>query len=238
MRPRSSEPRRSSASAAARPETPTGRSRRAEEASLYTGAMYRLKSRRLSAATRKRLLAAVGVGVPPRPCSACAGRSALTRELHPLQAEARRAGYYVFAIRLRAEMNPTRTSSLVSRPFAVGKARSPGNPRRLWHHAAMRDPRIEKLAELIAGYSLDLQEGQVYRIDGEDVSIPLAVALYAAAIRAARTRTPRSRRPGSRRSPSRRRPTSSSPTSPSSSRSPPSSWTRGRLSGEPSTRAR
>ena len=33
------------------------------------------------------------------------------------------AGYYVFAIRLRAEMNPTRTSSLVRRPFAVGKAR-------------------------------------------------------------------------------------------------------------------
>ncbi|HEY7706513.1 MAG TPA: aminopeptidase [Gaiellaceae bacterium] len=47
----------------------------------------------------------------------------------------------------------------------------------------MRDPRIEKLAELIAGYSLDLQEGQVYRIDGEEVSIPLAVALSAAAIR-------------------------------------------------------
>ena len=47
----------------------------------------------------------------------------------------------------------------------------------------MRDPRIEKLADLIAGHSLDLREGQVYRIDGEDVSIPLAVALYAAAIR-------------------------------------------------------
>jgi aminopeptidase len=47
----------------------------------------------------------------------------------------------------------------------------------------MRDPRIEKLADLIAGYSLDLEEGQVYRIDGEDVSVPLAVALYAAAIR-------------------------------------------------------
>ena len=47
----------------------------------------------------------------------------------------------------------------------------------------MRDPRIEKLAELITGYSLDLREGQVYRIDGEESSIPLAVALYAAAIR-------------------------------------------------------
>ncbi|HEX7254902.1 MAG TPA: aminopeptidase [Gaiellaceae bacterium] len=47
----------------------------------------------------------------------------------------------------------------------------------------MRDPRLEKLAELIAGYSLDLREGQVYRIDGEEVSTPLAVALYAAALR-------------------------------------------------------
>ena len=47
----------------------------------------------------------------------------------------------------------------------------------------MHDPRIEKLAELIAGYSLDLREGQVYRIDGEEVAIPLAVALYGAAIR-------------------------------------------------------
>ena len=47
----------------------------------------------------------------------------------------------------------------------------------------MRDPRLEKLAELITGYSLDLQEGQVYRIDGEEVSRPLAVALYAAALR-------------------------------------------------------
>lgn len=47
----------------------------------------------------------------------------------------------------------------------------------------MRDPRIEKLAELITGYSLGLREGQVYRIDGEEVAIPLAVALYRAALR-------------------------------------------------------
>ncbi|HET9325020.1 MAG TPA: aminopeptidase [Gaiellaceae bacterium] len=47
----------------------------------------------------------------------------------------------------------------------------------------MRDARVENLAELIAGYSLDLREGQVYRIDGEDVALPLAVALYGAAIR-------------------------------------------------------
>jgi aminopeptidase len=47
----------------------------------------------------------------------------------------------------------------------------------------VRDPRIEKLADLITGYSLGLREGQVYRIDGEEVSIPLAVALFRAAIR-------------------------------------------------------
>jgi aminopeptidase len=47
----------------------------------------------------------------------------------------------------------------------------------------VRDPRIEKLAGLIVGYSLDLREGQVYRIDGEEVAIPLAVELYRAALR-------------------------------------------------------
>jgi aminopeptidase len=46
----------------------------------------------------------------------------------------------------------------------------------------VRDPRLERLAELIAGYSLDLREGQVYRIDGEEVAIPLIVALYRAAL--------------------------------------------------------
>jgi aminopeptidase len=47
----------------------------------------------------------------------------------------------------------------------------------------MRDPRLENLAELITGYSLDLRPGQVYRVDAEEVAIPLVTALYAAAIR-------------------------------------------------------
>jgi aminopeptidase len=46
-----------------------------------------------------------------------------------------------------------------------------------------RDPRIEKLAELITGYSLNLSEGQVYRIDGEEIATPLVAALYRAALR-------------------------------------------------------
>ena len=42
----------------------------------------------------------------------------------------------------------------------------------------MRDPRVEKLADLITGYSLGLREGQVFRIDGEDSAIPLVAAMY------------------------------------------------------------
>jgi aminopeptidase len=48
----------------------------------------------------------------------------------------------------------------------------------------VRDPRVERLADLIAGYSLDLREGQVVRIDGFEVAAPLAVALFRSALRA------------------------------------------------------
>ena len=46
----------------------------------------------------------------------------------------------------------------------------------------MIDPRIERLAHLIVGYSLGLKPGQVFRIDGQEGAIPLATALHAAAI--------------------------------------------------------
>jgi aminopeptidase len=42
----------------------------------------------------------------------------------------------------------------------------------------VRDPRVEKLADLITGYSLGLREGQVFRIDGEESAIPLVAAMY------------------------------------------------------------
>jgi aminopeptidase len=42
----------------------------------------------------------------------------------------------------------------------------------------VRDPRVEKLADLITSYSLDLHEGQVFRIDGEESAIPLVAAMY------------------------------------------------------------
>ncbi len=47
----------------------------------------------------------------------------------------------------------------------------------------MRDSRVEKLAELLTGYSLGLKEGQVFRVDGEEAALPLIVAAYRWAIR-------------------------------------------------------
>jgi aminopeptidase len=47
----------------------------------------------------------------------------------------------------------------------------------------VRDPRVERLAELITSYSLDLREGQVFRVDGEESATPLVVAVYRAAVR-------------------------------------------------------
>ena len=96
-----------------------------EEASKFTGAMYRLPGRRLSAAARKRLLAAVGVKRTPKPVFAARGAiRAHQGTFVRLKRKRLAPGYYVFAIRLRAEMNPTRTASLVSRPFPVGAPRA------------------------------------------------------------------------------------------------------------------
>ncbi|HWC32535.1 MAG TPA: aminopeptidase [Actinomycetota bacterium] len=46
----------------------------------------------------------------------------------------------------------------------------------------MRDPRVDRLADLVVNYSLELREGQSVRIDGFDVAAPLAVALFRAAL--------------------------------------------------------
>ncbi len=47
----------------------------------------------------------------------------------------------------------------------------------------MIDRRVERLADLVVEYALELREGQVLRIDGHDVGAPLAVALYRSALR-------------------------------------------------------
>jgi aminopeptidase len=47
----------------------------------------------------------------------------------------------------------------------------------------VRDLRVEKLAELITGYSLGLREGQMFRVDGEESALPLISAIYRAALR-------------------------------------------------------
>jgi aminopeptidase len=46
------------------------------------------------------------------------------------------------------------------------------------------DPRVDRLAELIVEYSLELREGQIVRIDGLEVSASFAVALHRCALAA------------------------------------------------------
>jgi aminopeptidase len=48
----------------------------------------------------------------------------------------------------------------------------------------MTDPRVERLAALLADYSLALREGKVLRIDSLDAGSPLVLALYGVALRA------------------------------------------------------
>jgi len=47
----------------------------------------------------------------------------------------------------------------------------------------MRDPRVERLADLLTGYSLGVGAGQTLRIDGEESTLPLAAALYRSGLR-------------------------------------------------------
>lgn len=46
----------------------------------------------------------------------------------------------------------------------------------------MRDPRVDRLAELVAGYALELREGDVLRIDGGACAQPLLLALLRSAL--------------------------------------------------------
>ena len=86
--------------------------------------MYRLPRLGLSARKRKQLQAAVGRKRTPKPVFSARGKIRAhvgTFVRFPRKRLAR--GYYVFAIRLSAEMNPARQTALVSKPFAVGLAR-------------------------------------------------------------------------------------------------------------------
>jgi aminopeptidase len=48
----------------------------------------------------------------------------------------------------------------------------------------MSDPRVDRLADLVVGYSLELGEGDVVRIDGSDIAAPLVLAIYRSALAA------------------------------------------------------
>src|SRR5918999_2912768 len=92
-----------------------------EESSLYRAAMYRLKGRSLSAAARKKLVAAVGRRRSPKPVFSARGKVRAHLGTFIRSPRKRLApGRYVFAIRLSAEMNSARQTVLVSKPFAVG----------------------------------------------------------------------------------------------------------------------
>src|SRR4051794_6818528 len=49
---------------------------------------------------------------------------------------------------------------------------------------AMRDPRLEKLADVIVNYSTGVKPGQIVRISSPTVAAPLAVELYRKALAA------------------------------------------------------
>jgi aminopeptidase len=46
------------------------------------------------------------------------------------------------------------------------------------------DPRLERLAQLVVGYSLDLQPGKILRVDATAAGLPLATEVYRAALHA------------------------------------------------------
>jgi hypothetical protein len=86
--------------------------------------MYRLKGARLTPSQRKRIQGAVGVRRTPTPVFSARGK--VRAHLGTFVRFPRRRlapGRYVFAIRLRAEMNPARHSVLISKAFAVGRSR-------------------------------------------------------------------------------------------------------------------
>ena len=66
--------------------------------------------------------------------------------------------------------------------------RAPG----LWYNQRpVRDPRLDRLGELIAGYSLDLQPGEIVRIEGDEVAEDLLMRSTVPRSAAERMRTSR-----------------------------------------------
>src|SRR6476659_994095 len=55
----------------------------------------------------------------------------------------------------------------------------------------MTDPRVAKLADLLVNYSLELQPGQIVRLDGGTVAAPFVQELYRSALRAGANPRPR-----------------------------------------------
>ncbi len=48
----------------------------------------------------------------------------------------------------------------------------------------MRDPRAERLAKILVGYSTEVKQGEVVAIDGESAAAPLLLAVYEEVLKA------------------------------------------------------
>ncbi len=124
------------------------------------------------AGTTRHTIAAQLVRGNPKAVLAVVGKIKAKNRVVAFPARKLKNGRYVFAIRMQATMNPARVTIVVSSAFRVERT------------AQMTDPRLARLAELIAGYSLELEPGKILRIDTSAVAVPLATELYRAALRA------------------------------------------------------
>ena len=48
----------------------------------------------------------------------------------------------------------------------------------------MRDPRLDKLAKVLVDYSTQVKPGQLVRVSGEPIAMPLVEAIYEAVLEA------------------------------------------------------
>ena len=103
----------------------------AKEDATFTAGIFRL-ARTPASRQAQRLIgrSLAGASVLPRPALRLTGRVKAPWGRQIIFPQRRlKAGTYLYAIRLAAEMNPARATVLMSKPFRVGAARKPGRKR-------------------------------------------------------------------------------------------------------------
>jgi hypothetical protein len=99
-----------------------------KENALFSAGLFRLPQAALTARTRTQIAAALAVKAPksPKPALRLTGRAlAPFGRTVTFPRKRMRAGVYVYAIRLAAEMNAKRVTVLTGKPFRVGGAAKP-----------------------------------------------------------------------------------------------------------------